>query len=139
MPLLIVSTLVIGIVAIPDAEQTMVELWGARQRHTGEIVHHDFNETNIDEVHGQLIAGWPVFMISLDPWITTGILVISFVLFRYFDAKKIGLVYAIESWGMRNETHWFKGPAGIMLDDTVAGIMAAAIIMVGLRLGMLFI
>ncbi len=115
---LIAITLGIGIYAIPVAEPFMLRRWGLRQRHTGEWVDHDFNETCLNEVHGQLIAGLPVYWLAQTPLHAAVLLAISFCLFRFFDAKKIGPVKWVEER--------LPGSLGIMLDDTVASLLAAA-------------
>jgi phosphatidylglycerophosphatase A len=114
----IMITLGIGIYAIPVAELFMLRRWGSRRRHTGEWVGHDFNETCIDEVHGQLIAGLPVYWLAESPFHGALLLAISFCLFRFFDAKKLGPVKWVEEQ--------VPGSFGIMLDDTLAGLLAAA-------------
>lgn len=71
----------------------------------------------IDEVAGQWITLLPAIMLAgLNPvWIG-----FSFVLFRLFDILKPWPV----SWADKK----LKGALGVMADDIIAGIMAAAII-----------
>ena len=114
---LIAITFGIGIYTVPVAEQFMLMRWGPRRRHTGDWADHDFNETCLDEVHGQLIAGLPVYWLSQGPLHGSLLLAVSFILFRLFDAKKVGPVKWTEDR--------MPGVLGIMADDTVAGIMAA--------------
>lgn len=81
---------------------------------------HDPSEIVIDEVAGQWIALLPVVfgaamrdadLLALWPgWVA------AFVLFRLFDITKIGPI----GWADR-----MHGPAGVMLDDVIAGIFAA--------------
>lgn len=81
---------------------------------------HDPSEIVVDEVVGQWIAIWAV---SLPAW-AHGIDVTAlwpgwisaFVLFRLFDIWKPGPV----GWMDRRE-----GPVGVMMDDVVAGFLAA--------------
>jgi phosphatidylglycerophosphatase A len=68
------------------------------------------------------IAGYTVTMLAAPPnwyWLLCG-----FVLFRIFDILK--------PWPIREADHSLHGGLGIMLDDIIAGIFAAAI-MFGLK------
>lgn len=85
----------------------------------------DPSEIVIDEVAGQWIALWPVSlgatMMAADPvrlW--PGVLT-AFVLFRLFDIVKPGPV----RWADRMHTPW-----GVMLDDIIAGALAAGGVLV---------
>lgn len=81
----------------------------------------DPGEIVIDEVVGQWIALWPLSAglwaagaaPHLFPWPGW---VGAFVLFRFFDVTKLGPV----GWADRR-----KGPTGVMLDDVIAGLLAA--------------
>lgn len=112
------ASLFIGAVTAPIGEAYLLERDGPRFRHTGRLVEHDFNETNIDEFHGQMLAGLAAFIVAAcmpGQWMMiAGSLVISFIVFRIYDAKKIGLVRVAEQH--------VQGGWGIMLDDTVAGV-----------------
>jgi phosphatidylglycerophosphatase A len=114
---LVFLTLTLGIYTVPVAEQFMLMRWGPRRRHTGEVVTKDFNETCLDEVHGQLIAGLPVYWLAENTLHAAFLLAASFVFFRIFDVEKIGPVQWAEDR--------MPGVLGIMLDDTVAGLLAA--------------
>lgn len=84
---------------------------------------HDPSEIVVDEVVGQWIALMPVIygaqmmgvgLLALWPgWIA------AFVLFRLFDITKPWLV----GWADRMD-----GPLGVMLDDVIAGVMAAIVV-----------
>lgn len=76
----------------------------------------------IDEVVGQWTAMLPFATLS-----PLGVLA-AFVLFRVFDILKPGPVGASESW--------FEGGPGIMIDDVVAGVCAAAVLAVLSWLGL---
>jgi phosphatidylglycerophosphatase A len=86
----------------------------------------DPREIVVDEVVGQWIALWPL---SAGLWAASAAphvfpwpgWVAGFVLFRLFDIVKIGPV----GWADRR-----KGPTGVMLDDAIAGAMAAAVVTV---------
>ncbi|MFT6605557.1 MAG: phosphatidylglycerophosphatase A [Halocynthiibacter sp.] len=94
--------------------------WWATIEATRGEADHDPSEIVIDEVAGQWLALWPVsygamFMgadvLALWPgWIA------GFVLFRLYDITKPGPV----GWADRKHT-----PLGVMLDDMVAGLLAA--------------
>ena len=81
----------------------------------------DPSEVVIDEVAGQLIALWPLsFMLAyrgadphIFPWPGW---VGGFLAFRFFDILKPPPIRWVDR----------PGPLGVMLDDIVAGIMAAA-------------
>jgi phosphatidylglycerophosphatase A len=63
------------------------------------------------------IAGYTVTMLAAPPhwyWLLCG-----FVLFRFFDIVK--------PWPIREADHSLTGGLGIMLDDIIAGVFAAAI------------
>jgi phosphatidylglycerophosphatase A len=98
--------------------------WWATARHTSSSDNHDPSEIVVDEVIGQWIALLPVFIgaahigantLALWPgWIT------AFIGFRLFDITKMGPI----GWADR------RGDAlGVMLDDVIAGIFAALLVM----------
>ena len=93
--------------------------WWATAAQTKRKVDQDPSEIVIDEVAGQWIsilplAVWPQqFDISIWYWL------LAFGTFRMFDITKAGLV----GWADRQ-----RGPLWVMLDDVIAGIMAAAVI-----------
>ena len=119
---LILVTFLLGILFVDRSERFMFAKWGPRIRHTGETVKHDFNQTNIDEVHGQLIAGFPLFFfLPLEVHYQIGMFFLSFILFRLFDVKKPWPIKRFEK---------LPGAWGVMLDDTVAGVMSALIILI---------
>ena len=65
------------------------------------------------------ITGYTVTMLATPPdwyWLAGG-----FVLFRFFDIVK--------PWPIREADHSLSGGLGIMLDDIIAGIFAAAILL----------
>lgn len=74
---------------------------------------HDHSAIVIDEVAGMLVT-W----VAVAPgWLT---IVAGFVLFRFFDIVK--------PWPIRRIDQSLTGGLGIMLDDLVAGLMAAAVL-----------
>jgi len=108
-----------GLAVVYPAELHMCCKWGPRRRHTGEEVVYDFQQTTIDECHGQLVACLPIFFL---PGICSpaagSYFAASLLLFRWFDIFKIWPVNRVER--KLEMSSW-----GIMLDDTVAGVMAA--------------
>lgn len=97
--------------------------WWATMEHIAGTDDHDPSEVVIDEVVGQWIALLPiaigaahadVSILALWPGITT-----AFFMFRFFDILKPGPI----GWADR------RGDAlGVMLDDVLAGIAAAAVV-----------
>ena len=106
---------VVGAIAVVYA----LGLWATAQETTG-TDNHDPSEIVVDEVVGQWLALLPVLfgaanngvpMLALWPgWVA------AFVLFRFFDITKLGPV----GWADRR-----GDPTGVMLDDVIAGILAA--------------
>ena len=97
--------------------------WWASGAYAAEAGRDDPSEVVIDEVAGMLTALWPLSlgltMLGADPavWPWPG-WVLGFLLFRFFDILKPPPV----RWAER-----LPGAAGIMLDDLVAGGLAALI------------
>ena len=98
IPMLLIST-VLGILIIKEAEKS--------------FEHHDASEIVLDEIIGQAI---PLMVIEPTPQN----IVLSFLFFRVFDIVKKGPV----GWADRN----IKGATGIMVDDIVAGVLAAIVV-----------
>jgi phosphatidylglycerophosphatase A len=74
---------------------------------------HDHSAIVIDEVVGMLVT-W----IGAAPgWV---VVLVGFVLFRLFDILK--------PWPIRRVDEGLEGGAGIMLDDLLAGLLAAAVL-----------
>lgn len=94
--------------------------WWATARMTEGAPDHDPSEIVIDELIGQWIAILPL---SYAAW-SMGISVLAmwpgwiaaFVLFRFFDITKLGPV----GWADRR-----GDPLGVILDDVIAGVLAA--------------
>ncbi|MEP3346110.1 MAG: phosphatidylglycerophosphatase A [Litoreibacter sp.] len=87
---------------------------------------HDPSEIVIDEVVGQWIALLPV-AVGLSHsgaafWTLWPGILTAFVAFRAFDILKPGPV----GWADRKE-----GPLGVMLDDVIAGVLAALVVGLG--------
>ena len=97
--------------------------WWAAGAYTAGMEDDDPAEVVIDEVAGMLIALWPLSLgltitgaePHVFPWPGW---VLGFLLFRFFDILKPPPV----RWADR-----LPGPAGVMLDDIVAGALTAVI------------
>ena len=76
----------------------------------------------VDEVAGQLIALFPLTLFAR--W-STLVVIVSFILFRFFDIVK---PYPA------NKLQELSGGAGVMFDDLVAGVYAAVIVSIMLRI-----
>src|SRR5215213_11155705 len=76
----------------------------------------------VDEVAGQMIALFPLTLFAR--W-STGTVILSFILFRFFDIVK---PYPA------NRLQDLDGGMGIMFDDLVAGVYGAVIVSVILRI-----
>jgi len=96
---------------------TVIGTWAA---HKYEKIsqEHDSSHIVIDEVAGVLFAAIPYAIYP--SW---EMAVAVFVLFRLFDAWKIGIV----GWIDRH----ISGAVGVMLDDLAAGFMTAIILLIG--------
>jgi phosphatidylglycerophosphatase A len=97
---------------------TLIGIWGAsRVERLFQV--KDPGKVVIDEVAGQLIALLPVPLLGIWPlkiWI-----IVSFVLFRFFDIVKPYPARQLEG---------LRGGLGIMADDILAGAYAAVVIAV---------
>lgn len=105
--------------------------WWATVRETAGKENHDPSEIVIDEVAGQWIALFPLsaglWWTGADPWVFPypG-WVVGFLMFRLFDIWKPGPV----GWADRR-----NDALGVMLDDVIAGVMAAVIVTVAAAFG----
>lgn len=97
-------------------------IW-ATKRETAETGLHDPSHVVIDEVAGQWIALLPVLIgadhVGMDVLRLWPGWIAAFVFFRLFDIWKPGPV----GWADRRDDAW-----GVMLDDVIAGIMAAIVV-----------
>jgi phosphatidylglycerophosphatase A len=75
----------------------------------------------VDEVAGQFVALFPLTLVTR--WSTAAVIV-SFILFRFFDIVK---PYPA------NRLQEMNGGAGVMFDDLVAGVYGAAIVSIFLK------
>lgn len=93
-----------------------IGLW-ASKHFEGMIHEKDSGMIVIDEVVGMWIALIPATLSPVS-------FILAFILFRFFDILKPPPIGYLDKK--------FKGPMGVMIDDVVAGIFAA-LILIGLR------
>lgn len=124
---LVLVALLLGLITVRSAEAYLLKKTGKRRRHTGEYANGDFNETNIDEIVGQFIAGFGAFVIKASLSVKLLALLISFIAFRYFDTKKPLGIWRVEDL-LKNRYPSFS----IMMDDILGGSYA---MIVGLLTG----
>jgi len=112
--------------ALAAAAVAGLGIWaaGVTQRATGK---HDDGRIVIDEVAGQIVALSPLALADALPrgaWVA--LVVTGFVTFRVFDVWKPGPV----GWVERS----LPGGAGVVMDDLLAGGLAALVLAGGLAL-----
>ena len=97
---------------------TFAGIWAASQteRLSGR---KDPGKVVVDEVAGQLIALVPVTLVSIWSWPV--LVIVSFILFRFFDIVKPYPARRLEG---------LHGGLGIMCDDLIAGLYAGLLILV---------
>lgn len=107
------------LLAVFTVASVLVGLWAAKEMTRGQE-DLDPSEFVLDELAGQMLALWAI---SLPAWLhgleITALWpgwVAGFLLFRLFDIWKPGPV----GWADRK-----KGPFGVVMDDVIAGGMAA--------------
>jgi phosphatidylglycerophosphatase A len=76
------------------------------------LAQEDPGQINIDELLGQWMTLLPLAHAK------PGAILLGFVFFRLFDILK--------PWPIRRSEHWLPGGYGVMLDDLLAGVYAAA-------------
>lgn len=99
--------------------------WWATQVETAGLDDPDPSEIVIDEVAGMWLALWPVALGASLQGVAASALwpgwVVAFLAFRAFDIWKPGPV------GLADRMH---SPLGVMLDDIIAGALAAMVVAV---------
>ena len=109
-PNALVAVILISIVAV-----TCAGIWAATR--TEQLSgRKDPGKVVVDEVAGQFIALFPLTLFTR--WSTVAVIV-SFILFRFFDIVK---PYPA------NRLQELEGGAGVMFDDLVAGVYGAVIV-----------
>jgi phosphatidylglycerophosphatase A len=74
----------------------------------------------IDEFIGMLISGLPFLVTkNFNSWL----LIFGFALFRFFDISKLSYIKKIDK---------INNPHGVLLDDVVAGLASAVILVIGI-------
>ena len=117
--LLVRSNPLVVLVAIVAV--TCVGIWAGSR--TEQLVgRKDPGKVVVDEVAGQLIALFPLTLFA--HW-STGAVILSFILFRFFDIVK---PYPA------NRLQDLDGGVGIMFDDLVAGVYGAVVVSIVLRI-----
>jgi phosphatidylglycerophosphatase A len=119
-----VGSFFVGLFVTGPAAMWLLQRYGRCVRHDGTFTTFDFNQINWDEVHGMFVSVLPMYIAMdlgapLTRWAQVSLLVITFIVFRFFDAYKVGLVKWAENY--------FKGALGVMADDTVAGLQTAMV------------
>lgn len=103
--------IIVGIVLV-----ILLGLWAA-QKFDQSTGGHDHKAIVIDEVAGQWVTLLPVFFLyDLNP----GMIAAGFILFRFFDILK--------PWPICYLDRHLHGAKGVMADDLLAGLFAAACI-----------
>ncbi|MGR3623103.1 phosphatidylglycerophosphatase A family protein [Pseudophaeobacter sp.] len=107
------------VLAVATVAVTVLGYWATAEMTRGKA-DHDPSEIVIDEVAGQWLALWAISYPAWSHGIAISALwpgwISAFVLFRLFDILKPGPV----GWADRK-----AGPMGVMLDDVIAGVLAA--------------
>lgn len=105
----LVAVVLVSIVAV-----TFAGIWAASRT---EVLsgRKDPGKVVVDEVAGQLISLFPLTLLVHWSIVTV---IISFILFRFFDIVKPYPARRLEA---------LKGGLGVMCDDLIAGVYAAAI------------
>jgi len=117
----IAGNALVGVVLVFIIVVTAVGTWAATR--TEELSgRKDPGKIVVDEVAGQFIALFPLTLFS--SWSTVAVIV-SFILFRFFDIVK---PYPA------NRLQELNGGAGVMFDDLVAGVYAAVIVSIILKI-----
>ena len=105
----LVAVVLVAIVAV-----TVAGIWAAAR--TEDLSNRkDPQKVVVDEVAGQLISLFPLTLFT--QWSIVAV-IISFILFRFFDIVKPYPAGRLEA---------LEGGLGVMCDDLVAGVYAAAI------------
>ena len=104
----------VAVVLVSIVVVTFAGIWAAsRTEALGN--RKDPSKVVVDEVAGQLISLFPLTLFT--QWSIVAV-IISFILFRFFDIVKPYPARRLEA---------LKGGLGIMCDDLIAGVYAAAI------------
>ena len=111
---LVKGNALIAVVLIAILVSTFAGIWAA-SRTEALSGRKDPGKVVVDEVAGQLISLFPLVLFG--HW-SIAVVIISFILFRFFDIVKPYPARRLEA---------LKGGVGIMCDDLVAGVYGAVI------------
>jgi len=111
---LVKGNALVALVLVSIVVVTFVGIWAA-SRTEALSGRKDPGKIVVDEVAGQLISLFPLTL--LVHWSIVAV-IISFILFRFFDIVKPYPARKLEA---------LKGGLGVMCDDLIAGVYAAAI------------
>ena len=120
--LMAIGSFFVGMLVTAPAAVWLCDRYGRSLRHDGSWTTFDYNQINWDEVHGMFISVIPVYIaielgLTFPSWFMVLWLSCSFLVFRLYDARKMGLVKRAENY--------FDGALGVMIDDSVAGLQTA--------------
>ena len=115
------GSLLVAVVLILIVVSTVAGIW-AGTRTEQLFGRKDPGQIVVDEVAGQFLALFPLTLFAR--WSTAAVIV-SFILFRFFDIVK---PYPA------NRLQDLNGGAGVMFDDLVAGVYAAVIVAIMLKI-----
>ena len=107
----------VAVVLVSIVVVTFAGIWAA-SRTEALANRKDPSKVVVDEVAGQLISLFPLTLFT--QWSIVAV-IISFILFRFFDIVKPYPARRLEA---------LKGGLGIMCDDLIAGVYAAAITLI---------
>ncbi len=114
-------TFIIGLIVIPFGARHMYATYGPRVRHDKTETEFDYNEINWDEFNGSWANSIPVYLavwfFDLSIGASLLLLGIAFAIFRRCDDKKWWPVKKLESL-------WPETAFGVMIDDTVGGLLS---------------
>ena len=102
----------IGVVLVSIVVVTFAGIWAASRTEALDN-RKDPSKVVVDEVAGQLISLFPLTLVAGWPIVAV---IVSFILFRFFDIVKPYPARRLEA---------LKGGFGVMCDDLIAGVYAA--------------
>ena len=128
LPIFVLFSPTVGLLIATWGALLAVGIWAAD--HAESVFgRKDDGRIVVDEIAGQLLAFAPLLALPIGPRTNISALVTGFVAFRLFDIWKPGPV----QWAERR----FSGGLGVMLDDVVAGALAAVVVGALLAAGVL--
>lgn len=116
----VTGTSLVAVVLILTLASIVAGIW-AGTRTEQLLGRKDPGRIVIDEVAGQFIALFPLTLFAR--W-STGVVMVSLILFRFFDIVKPYPADRLQD---------LKGGTGVMFDDLVAGVYAAVVVLIMLK------